>query len=78
MDPHLYTLQIISSTRSNTCFVNNRGISNNDFGDTVVDQVLPTRIQRHVFVFGVSYYSKVLVNDGNLTLTNYYTLDQAG
>ena len=80
VDPHPYTLQIISSTNSNTCFVNDRGISNIDFGDTTVDQDLATWIQHgtFAFVFGESYHSKVLVNDGNLTLTNYHTLDQSG
>ena len=78
VDLHPYTLQIISSTNSNTCFVNDRGISNIDFGDTAVDQVLATWIQHSVFVLGESYHSKVQVNDGNLTLKNYHTLDQSG
>ena len=55
-----------------------RGISNTDFGDTAVDQGLASWIQRGVLVFGENYHSKVLVNDGNLTLTNYHTLDQSG
>ena len=65
--------------KSNTCFINDRGISNIDFGDTVVDQGLATQIQHgaFAFVFGESYHSKVLVNDGNLALTNYHTLDQS-
>ena len=78
VDLHSYTLLIISSTKSNTCFVNDRGIFSIDFGDPVVDQILTTRIQHDVFVFKESYHSKVLVNDGNLTLTNCYTLDQSG
>ena len=80
VDPHPYTLQIISSTNSNTCFVNDRGISNINFGDTIIFQGLATWIQHgtFAFVFGESYHSKVLVNDGNLTLTNYHTLDQSG
>ena len=80
VDPYPYTLQIISSTNSNTCFINDRGISNNDFGDIAVAQSLATWIQHgaFAFVFGEKYHSKVLVNDGNLTLTNYHTLDQSG
>ena len=78
MDPQSYTLKIISSTKSNTCFVNDRGISNIDFSDTVVDKVLATWTQHGVFVFRENYHSKVLVNDGNLTLTKYHTLNQSG
>ena len=78
VNPHLYTLQIISSTRSNTCFANNRGTFNIDYGDTVVDQVLVTRNQHGIFVFRENYHSKVLVNDDDFILTNYYTLDQLG
>ena len=78
VDLHPYTLQIISSTNSNTCFVNDRGISNIDFGDTAVDQGLAPWTQHGVFVFGENYHSKVLVNDGNLILTNYHSLVDLG
>ena len=80
VDPHPYTFHIFSSTNSNTCFVNDRGISNINFGDTTVAQDLATWIQHGTFsfVFGESYHSKVLVNDGNLTLTNYHTLEKSG
>ena len=73
-----YTLQIISATKSNTCFVNDRGIPNIDFNDTAIDQVLTTWTQHGVLVFGENYHSKVLANDGNLTLTNYHTRNQSG
>ena len=78
VNPQSYTLQIILATKSNTCFVNDRGIPNIDFGDTAVDQVLATWTQHGVLVFGENYHSKVLFNDGNLTFTNYHNLDQSG
>ena len=38
VDPHPYTLQVISSTKSNTCFVNDRGISNIEFEKSAAGQ----------------------------------------
>ena len=50
------------------------GISNNDFGDGVFNQVFATTSQCGVFLFEEDYHGYVLCNDGNLTLTNYHTL----
>ena len=51
-------------------------ISNHDFGDAAFDQVHATQSQCSVFVFGDNYHTKVLVDNGNLTLRNYYSFDQ--
>ena len=42
VDPHPYIVQFVSSPNSNTYFGNSRGISNIDFRDTTIDQVLAT------------------------------------
>ena len=58
VDPQSYTLQIISATKSNIYSVNDRGIFNIYFGDTIVDQVLATWTQQGVFVFGETIIPK--------------------
>ena len=54
------------------------GISNNDFGDAVLDQVLATTSQCNVFVFEENYCTKVLCDDSGLKFANYHALDQSG
>ena len=75
MDPHYHVLRIISSTLT---YVQKKGISNNNFGDTVLDQILATTSQCSVFVFGENYHAKVLRDNGGLTLANYHILDRSG
>ena len=70
VDPLYDVLQIISSTLS---YSKKQGISNSDFGDAVLDQVLATTSQCGVFAFGERYHKIVLSDDG-LDLPDYFAL----
>ena len=74
MDPHYNALQIMSFTLT---YIKKKGISNNNFGDAVLDQVLATRSQYDVFVLVEIYHAKVLhgEDEGGLALANYHALD---
>ena len=72
MDPLYDGLQIISSTLS---YSQKQGISNSNFGEAVLDQVLATLSQCGVFAFGERYHKKVL-SDDSLTPTQYFALTQ--
>ena len=70
VDPLYNGLQIISSTLS---YSQKQRISNSDFGDAVLDQVLATTSQCGVFTFRERYHEKVLSDDG-LDLPDYFAL----
>ena len=74
MDPHYEVLQIIPSTLSCT---QKKGISNNKFGDAVINQVLATISQCSAFMFKENHHAKVLRNDGNLALINCHRFVQS-
>ena len=72
VDPLYDDLQIVSSTLSSS---QKQGISNSNFGDSVLDQVLAAMSQCGVFAFRERYHEKVL-SDDNLTLTQCFALTQ--
>lgn len=72
VDPNLEQLKLLSTTLS---YALTKGISNQDLGDSVYDQVLATQSQCGVFVFGDNYDTKVLINDGNQTLKDDFSFD---
>ena len=75
VEQHFDALEIISSTLT---YTQKQCISNNDFGDVVIDQVLATMSQYSVFIFGEYYHAKVLHNNDGFTLVNYDASDQLG
>ena len=67
VDPYPKHLQILTSTLSHT---QKKGVSNNKFGDAVLDQVSAAQSQCGVFAFGESYHIKVLSDGGLSNLTD--------
>ena len=67
-------IHIISITLAHT---KKQGISNSNFGDAVIDQVLATTSQCGVFAFRENYHVKVLCDDGSLTFATYHGLDHS-
>ena len=74
LDPYLEQLKILSTTLSH---VQIKGISNHNFGDAVYDQVNATQRQCGVFAFSDNYHAKGLSDDGNHSLQDFFSLDQA-
>ena len=68
MDPLFDAVQIISTTLT---YTRKQSISNSNFGDAVLDQVLDTTSQCSIFIFGEIYHTKVLCGDGCLTFATY-------
>ena len=71
VDPYSEHLKIQASTLS---YVQTKGVTNNNFGDAVLDQVTAAQSQCGVFVFGEQYHIKVLSDDGLSGLTDYFSL----
>ena len=74
VDPYLEQLKILSFTFS---YVQTKGISNHNFGDTVHDQVFATQSQCGAFAFGDNSHAKVLSNNDFSDLKDYFSFDQA-
>ena len=72
MDPFSEHLKIQTSTLS---YVQTKGVTNNNFGEAVLDQVTAAQSQCGVFVFGEKYHIKVLSDDGLFGgFVDYYAL----
>ena len=73
VDPYSEHLKILTSTLS---YTQKKGVSNNKFGDAVLDQVSAAQSQCGVFAFGENYHIKVLNDDGVSNLKDYFSFDR--
>ena len=71
VDPYSEHLKIQASTLS---YVQTKDVSNDDFGDAILDQVTATQSQCGNFVFGEQYHLKVLSDNGLSSLSDYFNL----
>ena len=72
VDPFSEHLEIQTSTLS---YVQTKGVTNNNFGEAVLDQVTAAQSQYSVFVFREQYHIKVMSDDGlSSGLVDYYNL----